>query len=217
MPGLNEPLPPDANPLPPTNPKPAAAAATPTAEPAAAPATQSLVGAAAESEAGEAAPAAQAVSVGISWSDLALPPGSDVPEATQKEFLDLVNGDLSPKARAEGILTLHERLAKEAATAAVAAWETTQSEWIAQTRALPEFSGDKFGPSMALVSRLLTKYGDKATREAFDLTGAGNHPAVVSLLHKLALAIVPTAPVSGAEAPRSELPLAQRLYGAKSA
>jgi hypothetical protein len=74
-------------------------------------------------------------------------------------------------------------------------WNDTQSEWQAAT--IAEL-GDTKDAVLTRVTGLLTEFGDDNVRQAMDLTGAGNHVAVIRFLDKLALAVGEGTPVNPA-------------------
>lgn len=164
------------------------------------------------SEQTSTAPAAEP----LKWDALALPENLEVPEDVQTEFLGIVNdGALSAKDRAEKTLQLHVRMMESAATEMERVWGETQEKWRSETLALPEFSGGKSEAALAEVSRLVNRYGGPEVRKAFDLTGAGNHPAIVQFLYKMAKDFNEQPPVSGAPVIEEARSRAERIYGNK--
>lgn len=100
------------------------------------------------------------------------------------------------------------------ATAQKQAWETTITGWKTDLAKLPDFAGEKAAVAQATIGRALDIFGDQATRDAFDLTGAGHHPAVIQFIHKMAKALnegnlIP----GGSPAPKGPLTPGQALYG----
>lgn len=141
--------------------------------------------------------------------------GEPLPEAA--EFLDLANETgLNPEA-ASKFLSAHHKLLESAFQTAVQEhqqqWENLQASWQTEVRALPEFAGEAFGPSMAKIAKVLDKYGSKEARDAFDVTGAGNNPYIVQMLKKIADDLTEAAPVSGDPATGSAKDRASRMFG----
>jgi hypothetical protein len=101
------------------------------------------------------------------------------------------------------------------ATEMQAEWDRTQETWQNEVRALPEFSGGQLEPALGEVAKLVQRYGGVEARKAFDLTGAGNHPAIVQFLFKIAKDINEQEPVSGTAAPDPIASRAERMYGNK--
>ena len=150
----------------------------------------------------------------ISADDLALPEGYALPEELGASFLELMNNP--PESRAEfanSILELHTQILQQTADAYAQQWEATQEEWRAAVQNLPEIGGQNLQTSLGEVAKVLDRYGDKEVREAFALTGAGNHPAMVRFLHKIAKDLNEMPPVAGAPANAAPRDRASRMFG----
>ena len=151
--------------------------------------------------------------------DLTLPEGFNPEEdETFSNFLETMNNqEFTPAERAQKILDLQTSLVETAAASAAeaeqAAWDTLQSEWQASLKADPEIGGDKLDENLGAIKETLTQLGaTKETFEALDLTGAGNHPEIVKMFHKLVQPHREQSPVSGgtpAAAPKSQ---ADRMF-----
>lgn len=159
----------------------------------------------------------------LTVEDIELPEGFDVPEGGLEPFVDLINNtELGPKERAAEFVRLHT----EAVTASIEMankasaelWSNTVNEWRESTRALPEIGGDNLDATLAGIKSGLNKLGaTDATYEALNLTGAGNHPELIKILHAatahLREGTNPSTPASpgGGEGKT----LAERLYPSK--
>lgn len=73
-----------------------------------------------------------------------------------------------------------ERLAAMSETQASAMTETTE-KWVSDIKG--EW-GDKFDENVAIAAKAV-EYGGDELREALNLTGAGNHPAVIKFFHQI--------------------------------
>lgn len=118
--------------------------------------------------------------------ELKLPDGVKIDETTSKSFVDLVNKFGIGRDAAAELVNLQVAAMKAASEKGDSAWNDMQTEWQNNIKADPDFAGDKFTTAQAGIGQLLTKYGDAATRAAFDLTGAGNNPAIFKMLSKIA-------------------------------
>jgi hypothetical protein len=80
-------------------------------------------------------------------------------------------------------------------------YETKQNEWKSQINSDPEIGGSKWNGTRASIGRLFDSLGDAnltdGFREAMDYTGAGNHPAVVKFLARVAQRLTEGGPVRG--------------------
>lgn len=123
---------------------------------------------------------------------LTLPDGVVLDEAVGKSFTELLNDTaLSPQERGQKLFDLYSQntTAMQTATqeAQVAAWAELNNTWRAEVDALPEFKG-KVDVELGAIKQVLTGPDFKAPKEFFsalDLTGAGNNPHILSMLHKL--------------------------------
>lgn len=145
---------------------------------------------------------------------LTLPEGFEMPEATGTEFLDLLNNP--PESRAElanRMIGLHTSLLESVAGEYAQQWESTQEEWRTQVRALPEIGGQNLDKSLSEIAKVIDRYGDKDARDALALTGAGNHPALVRLFHKIAKDLNEAPPVTGGPPTGASRDRASRMFG----
>ena len=147
----------------------------------------------------------------FSLSDLTIPEGLTLEEGAPEvvQFLELTKG--LGKEGAQTFLDLHANFLQRASESYLARWETTQTEWQEQVRALPEFGGDALPATLANIAKVLDRYGDAEVREAFAVTGAGNHPAMVRMMAKIARDLNEAPPVRGDNAPPSSS-RASRMY-----
>ena len=149
-----------------------------------------------------------------------LPEGVELAEEPMNEFLELINNqEMGRDELAQSLINLQVKLAQDAQDAATQAgqqlWDDTQNTWRDQAQALPEIGGKALPQTLATIKSGLTAMGaDAATFEAFDVTGAGNHPAIIKILHKLTKDLVETPPVSGDGAgQKGKLTQAQIMFG----
>ena len=137
----------------------------------------------------------------LTAEDLKLPEGIEINEDAQKEFIDILNENLSRKELADKLLNLQTTMDQAASDSISQAWEDMVEEWKTAAGAHPDFGGDKLAPALGSIKTLINEVmGDKAGEvfEAFDLTGMGSNPALISLLHKLASERAEGTPASGA-------------------
>ena len=101
-------------------------------------------------------------------------------------FLDLINNnEISRAELAQKLVDMQLEAGEEAMKQSQEAWDNTMTEWREQAQALPEIGGEKLNETLADIKSGLDKLGATAdTYAAFDLTGAGNHPEIISILHK---------------------------------
>lgn len=149
--------------------------------------------------------------------DMNLPEGVVMDEAKGTKFLGLINGNLSPADLGRQILEMQMEEAKkadlDATEASNAEWNTLQKEWKEKTEALPDIGGTELKRTLSTIKQGLTLMGatDK-TFQAFDITGAGNHPEVIRVLYALTQSLVEHPPVTGTVAPPGNRPAYEVMF-----
>lgn len=128
---------------------------------------------------------------------ITIPEGFQVDEASRGKFLEIANELGLSKDGANKLVGLQAELAKQASEAGSKLWEDMQKQWQDQVRADPEIGGTKLDENLSHIAKLLQTHGNDEVRQAFDVTGAGNHPAVIKFLVKLGKELGEGSPVSG--------------------
>lgn len=149
-----------------------------------------------------------------SYAALTVPETITVSEPILGEFKALaVELGVTPEA-AQKLVEFYGRAAQDAAAAPLAAWTATQTNWKTTLDAMPEFQGERRAQSLAVLGSAIEEYGDASVREAFDMTGLGNHPGLVKMLYSMALALGEGTPLpQGSPAgQKTKLTPAQILY-----
>lgn len=146
----------------------------------------------------------------IKFDELTIPEGYNVVEPLKDKFLEILNGELSPKDRANALLDLHKQTTDAALEADSSAWDGMQEEWKNEAKA--EF-GAELQPTLTNIAKLIDEYGSPELRGAFDLTGAGNNPHVIKFLGKIAGVLTEGTHVGGtSNVQLTEAQKAARLY-----
>lgn len=121
---------------------------------------------------------------------LQLPEGMKADDPMFQKFSGLMTDEkLSPHERGQQMLNLYQDAVKQSRDASKAAWDNVNTEWSKQTMALPEIGGAKWDSTKTTIAKAIDGLGAEAAtafRQALDLTGAGNHPAIVKALHSWA-------------------------------
>mgnify|MGYP007100043158 CR=1 FL=1 len=137
----------------------------------------------------------------IDASALKFPEGFEKNDAVLGQFLEITNGAKLPVETVQKLADLQANLVKEASEAGSKLWTETQAKWQDEVRADAEIGGQKLEENLSHVAKLIDRVsGDQApaVREAFAMTGAGNHPALVKFMVKVAKELSEPAPVAGA-------------------
>jgi hypothetical protein len=137
----------------------------------------------------------------------------NIPEATLASALDVMNdAALSPKERLQKLVDIQAAALQDMVAEQTSAWNTLQEQWRQQSQALPEIGGQRLTESLAQIKKGLDSAGaNPAFYDALTVTGAGNHPEVIRVLHALTKPFVEKSPVSGSP-PKGSLSAAERLY-----
>lgn len=191
-------------------PAPADAPAAETPKPA-----ESLISGEAPAPASEAPAEAPAP---LTAADLTLPEGMEIPEETLNEFLSILNdAEAKPADRATKLVSLQQAVTTKALEAVTqqleTSWTETQNQWRAEASALPEIGGKALPATLATIKKGLEAVGaTKETFAALDLTGAGNHPEIIRMLHALTKPLAEGKPISGSPT-RGPLTQAEKIFG----
>jgi hypothetical protein len=152
---------------------------------------------------------------------LKLPEGVTLDPEVGKSFLDLLTKpDLPPQERAQELINLHVKAIQDVQTQAVAAlqeanmaeWKRMNESWRAEIAKLPEFAENPEREGGKVLQGLKAVGADEKFFQALDLTGAGNHPAIVQVLHRLTARFVEGGAVSGSSKPTSAKRLGDNIY-----
>lgn len=114
-----------------------------------------------------------------------LPEGLEVPEEVHTMFKEQgLSNDGAQK-----LVDFYVKKSQEAAQAPFEYWRKMNEDWLGKIKGDPEYKGDMKNV-VSSVSKLVDSIGDPALakefREGMDLTGAGNHPAFVKFMYRLA-------------------------------
>jgi hypothetical protein len=99
---------------------------------------------------------------------------------------------------AQRLVDFYAKQAKAEAVKPYEQWHAMQKQWQDEIKADPTIGGDKLEPALEKVSKVLDTYGDPEVRKALSFTGAGNNPAIVRTLVKMAEALSEGGPIIGA-------------------
>lgn len=157
-----------------------------------------------------------------SYKDLTLPEGFVVDDAllttAKTTFAELgVKPDLAPK-----LLDLYAQVTKATNEQATADFQATQTKWLGEINAMPEFQGEARATSLQSIGKVFDEYGTPEAKAALDAFGTGNHPALVKMFLRMANALSEGTPTTqgrpaptgkdGKPASQQGKTIGQRLY-----
>lgn len=152
--------------------------------------------------------------------ELKLPEGVEVDPAAMTEFQEFAktNG-LSPETT-QAALDMHLKMlnttAENFAKAQKTAWDSTIEGWKTELAKNPDFSGEKKNAALQTIGKAFDEYGSPEARQAFEVTGAGWNPAIIAMVHKMAVALSEGTAIPAGSPARGKQTPAEIFYGATS-
>ena len=138
--------------------------------------------------------------------------GFQVDAPIAEKFTTLINEMGLTRENVSKLTSFYEEVAKANSGKDSEAWQTLQTSWQNEVKADPTIGGTNLPLTQTHIGRVLDKYGDEAARQAFDLTGAGNNPAIVRLMAKIGKDISEAPLVPGNTPPVTKPSLAEMIY-----
>ena len=134
-----------------------------------------------------------------------------------KAATDLFGESGLSQEQAQKFIDLATSREQQAASAGLKAFVDLQTKWVSEIKADPEVGGTRLEASMASAARAIDRLGVPGLREALDLTGAGNNPAIVKAFVRLGQMVSEDRFAPGRDAaPAAPLSPAERIYGDSS-
>lgn len=147
---------------------------------------------------------------------LTVPEGITVDETTMTELTGiLADAKLTPTERGQKLMDLHARALLEQHEAPYKLWAKTQKEWQDAIKADEEIGGANFEPMKSRIEQVIGLVGKKEAaeiRQAFRFTGAGNNPAIVRFLDRMAKSLTEGGPIIGGKPSPTGGSAAEKLY-----
>jgi hypothetical protein len=118
----------------------------------------------------------------LTAKDIVLPEGAQgADEPTKEALVSILNKYNVPRAGLEELVNLQIEVMKAASDRTSGLWRETQETWRREISADSQYGGPRLQSNLGQISRLIDGCASNATklREAFDLTGFGNHPEAI--------------------------------------
>jgi hypothetical protein len=179
-------------------------------------ATQSLAPAAAPVPLPTTADPAPETPAAPTYGDFKLPEGVTVDSDSLKAASDLFAASGLDQDQAQKFIDLAVSREQTSARKGLQAFVDLQNKWVSEIKADPEIGGDKLQASIASAAHAIDRLAVPGLREALDLTGAGNNPAIVKAFARIGQMIAEDRfrPGNGAP-PASRRSPAEVIYGAQ--
>lgn len=135
---------------------------------------------------------------------LTLPEGFQKDEAHFAQFTEWAKEAGINQPQAEKLIGLHAEAVKQLTESTTRAWEEQNNVWINEVKADKELGGANLTTVKQTIAKVLDNpdLSDPKFREALDYTGAGNNPAVIRTLYRMAQKLTEGASVAGEPAAR---------------
>ncbi len=164
---------------------------------------------------GEAKPAEPKTE--FTFEALKLPEGLTVPDEAKSAFTEIVAKNGIPTEAAQSIMDLYAQQAQAAASAQAKVWTDMNEAWQAEVKADKDIGGDKLPMVQQTIAKVFDdpSLGVPGIREALNVTGAGNNPAIVKMIYNLAKVATEGGHIAGStpKAPPPPADFGGALYG----
>jgi hypothetical protein len=147
------------------------------------------------------------------YADFKLPEGVELDKEMLTEAQTFMSKDLNlSQEKAQKLVDFHIKALQGMAEAPYQLWADTQRTWQNEITKDPELGGSNLSQVKTSISKLLDEYGDPKVREALSFTGAGNNPAIIRTLYKIAKVLTEGSFVPGGATQGDERTAAQVMY-----
>lgn len=119
------------------------------------------------------------------YTEFKLPEGMTIDEAGMKPAVDLFKESGLSQEQAQKFIDLATSREVAAAQKGQQAYVDVQNKWVSEIKADPEIGGDKLTASIATSDALIDRLAIPGLKEALNLTGAGNNPAIAKAFVRL--------------------------------
>ncbi len=133
------------------------------------------------------------------YRDFELPPGTTVDKEGLEAFTALARDARLTQEQAQRFLDLGVKREQAAAARQLQAFVDLQTRWVSEIKSDAEIGGSRLDETRNTCAQAITRLAIPGLREALDLTGAGNSPAVVKLMVRVGqmLGVRPAPQASG--------------------
>lgn len=119
------------------------------------------------------------------YTDFTLPEGVTVEPEIMDQARALFAESGLPQEQAQKLIDLAVSREQAAAQRGVQAFADLQNKWVSEIKADPDIGGPRLTASLAAAARAIDRLAVPGLKEALNLTGAGNNPAIVKAFVKL--------------------------------
>lgn len=149
------------------------------------------------------------------YTDFTLPEGYTIEPKEMDSFKEFAKTQNLSQEQAQKVLEFGGEKIKAQLEAPYKFWNEMQTKWQAEVKADPEIGGTNYDDSIKAAAEVFKPGGllvktpeeERSLREAFNITGAGNNPAIVRIFVRLGRALQEPGALKGAPANKKD-PLA---------
>ncbi len=156
------------------------------------------------------------------YSEFSVPEGTTLDEQTGTEFKVIAKELDLTQEQAQKLLDFGGDKLRAQIEAPYKLWAETQAKWQAEVKADPEIGGTKYEQSIKDAAQVFAPGESnpfvksdaeaKALREALNMTGAGNNPAIVKLFVKMGAMLKEPGSLTGGPVKDSQSTLLSKMY-----
>jgi hypothetical protein len=156
------------------------------------------------------------------YADFTVPEGTKMDEQTSVEFKGLAKELDLTQEQAQKLLDFGGEKLRAQVEAPYKLWAKTQADWQAEVKADPEIGGTKFEQSIKDAAQVFVPGESnpfvgsaeeaKALRDALNMTGAGNNPAMVKFFVKIGKLLAEPGSLTGGPVKESQKDLLAKMY-----
>ena len=139
-------------------------------------------------------------------------PNLSVDPAIAAPFAEVVNKFGISREAVTALLDLQQKSMLANSEAGSRDWVKTQETWAAEVMADKDIGGQNWPKVQTQIGSIMDKFGSPELRQAFDLTGAGNHPAVVKFMSNIASVLTEGGFISSNQTAQGQRSAAEILY-----
>jgi hypothetical protein len=147
------------------------------------------------------------------YKDFKVPDGVTLDADSLKAASDMFAESGLNQTQAQKFIDMAIAREQAAMERSVQVYRDIQTKWQGEVKSDPEIGGDKLEASLASARRAMDRLNIPGLNEALDVTGAGNHPAVVKAFVRLGQMVSEDRFVPGNSAAPASLSPAVAIYG----
>jgi hypothetical protein len=139
----------------------------------------------------------------VEYTDFKFPEGLTPDAEALTSFKEAAASAKLSQEQAQAFVDHHIKALQKVATQPYELWRDTQKQWQAEIKADPEFGGAKLEketiPSIARAIKAFSPNAEaeKALRQAFHFTGAGNNPEIIRMMARVGKSLAEGTHVGG--------------------